>query len=94
MAAPSYSNQLADSLVPEVTEDLAQIDDAMKLGYNWVKGPFELIDEIGIDYLVNRLKKSGKDVPDFLLNSSNNKFYNTTNSVLSVLSPSGKLSPI
>jgi len=80
--------------VPEVTEDLAQIDDAMKLGYNWVKGPFELIDEIGIDYLVNRLKKSGKDVPDFLLNSSNNKFYNTTNSVLSVLSPSGKLSPI
>ena len=84
----------AASLVPEVTEDLAQIDDAMKLGYNWVKGPFELIDEIGIDYLVNRLKKSGKDVPDFLLNSSNNKFYNTTNSVLSVLSPSGKLSPI
>ena len=84
----------AASLVPEVTEDLAQIDDAMKLGYNWVKGPFELIDEIGIDYLVNRLKKSGKDVPDFLLSSSNNKFYNTTNSVLSVLSPSGKLSPI
>lgn len=84
----------AASLVPEVTEDLTQIDDAMKLGYNWVKGPFELIDEIGIDYLVNRLEKSGKDVPDFLLNSSNNKFYNTTNSVLSVLSPSGKLSPI
>ena len=84
----------AASLVPEVTEDLAQIDDAMKLGYNWVKGPFELIDEIGIDYLVNRLKKSGKDVPDFLLNSLNNKFYNTANSVLSVLSPSGKLSPI
>ena len=48
----------------------------MKLGYNWVKGPFELIDEIGIDYLVNRLKKSGKDVPDFLLSSLNNKFYN------------------
>ena len=84
----------AASLVPEVTEDLAQIDDAMKLGYNWVKGPFELIDEIGVDYLVNRLKKSGKDVPDFLLSNSNNKFYNTTNSVLSVLSPSGKLSPI
>ena len=38
----------AASLVPEVTDDLTQIDDAMKLGYNWVQGPFELLDEIGI----------------------------------------------
>jgi len=84
----------AASLIPEVTKDLTQIDDAMKLGYNWVKGPFELIDEIGVNYLVNRLKTSGKDVPEFLSNSSNNKFYNNANSVLSFLSPSGKLSPI
>ena len=84
----------AASLVPEVTDDLTQIDDAMKLGYNWVKGPFELIDEIGIEYFVSRLKNSGKNVPDFLLNSSNNKFYNNSNSTLSTLSASGELNPI
>ena len=84
----------AASLVPEVTEDVTQIDDAMKLGYNWVKGPFELIDEIGIDYFVNRLKTSARDVPDFLENSLNNKFYTSSNSILSTLTSSGELKPI
>ena len=84
----------AASLVPEVTEDLTQIDDAMKLGYNWAKGPFELIDEIGIEYFVSRLKNSDKNVPEFLLNSTNNKFYNISNSTLSALSASGGFNPI
>ena len=84
----------AASLVPEVTEDVTQIDDAMKLGYNWVKGPFELIDEIGIDYFVKRLKNSARDVPDFLENSLNNKFYTSSNSILSTLTSSGELKPI
>ena len=84
----------AASLVPEVTEDVTQIDDAMKLGYNWVKGPFELIDEIGIDYFVKRLKNSARDVPDFLENSLNNKFYTSLNSILSTLTNSGELKPI
>ena len=84
----------AASLVPEVTEDVTQIDDAMKLGYNWVKGPFELIDEIGIDYFVNRLKTSARDVPDFLENSTNKKFYINSNSILSTLTGSGELKPI
>ena len=84
----------AASLVPEVTEDVTQIDDAMKLGYNWVKGPFELIDEIGIDYFVNRLKTSARDVPHFLENSTNKKFYINSNSILSTLTGSGELKPI
>ncbi len=84
----------AASLVPEVTEDVTQIDDAMKLGYNWVKGPFELIDEIGINYFVKRLKTSSKDVPDFLEKSLNNKFYNISNKILSTLTSSGELKPI
>ena len=84
----------AASLVPEVTEDVTQIDDAMKLGYNWVKGPFKLIDEIGIDYFVKRLKNSARDVPDFLENSLNNKFYTSSNSILSTLTSSGELKPI
>ncbi|WP_299871189.1 3-hydroxyacyl-CoA dehydrogenase/enoyl-CoA hydratase family protein [uncultured Cocleimonas sp.] len=56
----------AASLIPEVGNDPAAIDDAMKLGYNWISGPFELIDEIGVDYLVKRLQDEGREVPAFL----------------------------
>ncbi len=57
----------AASLIPEVGNDPEAIDDAMKLGYNWVSGPFELIDEIGVDYFVYRLQEEGRDVPEILI---------------------------
>ena len=37
----------AASLVPEIADDIVAIDEAMRLGYNWQFGPFELIDKIG-----------------------------------------------
>ena len=46
----------AASLVPEVGDNPVAVDDAMKMGYNWIKGPFELIDEIGVDYFIERLE--------------------------------------
>lgn len=42
-------------LIPEISEDINAVDRAMKLGYNWEDGPFELIDKIGADYLRRRL---------------------------------------
>ncbi|PID35396.1 MAG: acetoacetyl-CoA reductase, partial [Rhodobacterales bacterium] len=72
----------AASLIPEVGNDPAAIDDAMKLGYNWVSGPFELMDEIGVKYLVSRLIQDGREVPDFLLQAANDAqdmcFYRVT----------------
>ena len=38
---------------PDVTTSPQDIDDAMKLGFNWVRGPFEMIDAIGQPGCVN-----------------------------------------
>ncbi len=56
----------AASLLPEVGDDPTAIDDAMKLGYNWIRGPFELLDEIGVRYFVARRQAEGSPVAPVL----------------------------
>jgi 3-hydroxyacyl-CoA dehydrogenase len=56
----------AASLVPEVTEDPLAIDEAMKLGYNWAQGPFEMIDALGVAWFTDRLEADGLPVPGIL----------------------------
>jgi 3-hydroxyacyl-CoA dehydrogenase len=53
----------AASLVPEIADDVEAVDRAMKLGYNWKYGPFELIDAIGVDVFAAELAKDNKPVP-------------------------------
>ena len=65
----------AASLVPEVGQTPTGIDDAMKMGYNWIKGPFELIDDIGADYLISRLEDEQRTVPDYLRQAAGSTFY-------------------
>jgi 3-hydroxyacyl-CoA dehydrogenase len=72
----------AASLIPEVGEDPVGIDDAMKLGYNWIKGPFELIDEIGVDYIIERLESDNMPVPQFLAEAAGSSFYRVSDGAL------------
>ncbi len=65
----------AASLVPEVNESLVAIDDAMKLGYNWLRGPFEMIDALGVELFIQRLEDEGRDVPAFLQSARGRSFY-------------------
>ena len=44
----------ASSLVPDVTKDYNNIDEAMRLGFNWTKGPFEMLEEIGVKFFVEK----------------------------------------
>ncbi|MDE1916535.1 MAG: 3-hydroxyacyl-CoA dehydrogenase [Sphingomonadales bacterium] len=53
----------AAGLVGEVADDVLAIDTAMKLGYNWKFGPFELIDRIGVVDFAKRLEEDGMAVP-------------------------------
>ena len=48
--------------VPEISDSIVEIDRAMKLGFNWDLGPFEMWDAAGVEATVNRMKKSGHPV--------------------------------
>lgn len=52
--------------IPEITDDVMNIDNAMKWGYNWEIGPFEMLDAIGVSYFVNRAEEDGVAVPEIL----------------------------
>ena len=48
--------------VPEISDSIVEIDRAMRLGFNWELGPFELWDAVGVETTVSRMKKEGKPV--------------------------------
>jgi len=48
--------------VPEISDSIVEIDRAMRLGFNWKLGPFELWDAAGIEATVARMKKEGRAV--------------------------------
>jgi 3-hydroxyacyl-CoA dehydrogenase len=48
--------------VPEVSDSIVEIDRAMRLGFNWKLGPFELWDAAGIEATVARMKKEDRPV--------------------------------
>ena len=56
----------AASLIPAVTSTPQDIDDAMKLGFNWQRGPFEMIDAIGTRRFATLLDECGLTMPAFL----------------------------
>jgi 3-hydroxyacyl-CoA dehydrogenase len=49
--------------VGEIADDVTAIDDAMRWGYNWELGPFEVWDALGFDAVVERMKKDGLALP-------------------------------
>ncbi|MFT4215901.1 MAG: 3-hydroxyacyl-CoA dehydrogenase NAD-binding domain-containing protein [Micropruina sp.] len=51
---------------PAIADHVGLIDDAMKLGYAWQAGPFELADTVGLDWLVERFEAEGRTVPTLL----------------------------
>ena len=48
--------------IPEISDSIVEIDRAMRLGFNWELGPFELWDAAGVEATVGRMKKEGRPV--------------------------------
>lgn len=49
--------------IPEIADDIVNIDNAMRWGFNWDLGPFETWDALGVGEVAARLKKEGRNVP-------------------------------
>ena len=66
----------ASSLVPGITDKFNDIDEAMRLGFNWAMGPFEMLKEIGVENFFNRIDdyKNNKFLEN-LSNTKNKNFY-------------------
>ncbi|MDD5586929.1 MAG: 3-hydroxyacyl-CoA dehydrogenase NAD-binding domain-containing protein [Alphaproteobacteria bacterium] len=65
----------AFQLVPATVADITAVDEAMRLGYNWQWGPFELIDQLGAGWMMQRLIKENRPVPELLRKAADKSFY-------------------
>ena len=64
--------------IPEITDDLYKIDDAMKAGFGWENGPFEIWDAVGVEKGIELMKAEGKEPATWItemLASGNKSFY-------------------
>jgi 3-hydroxyacyl-CoA dehydrogenase len=85
----SQTLSYAASLLPEVSDNIPAIDQAMRLGYNWKYGPFELIDQIGADNFAKRLIAEGKPVPSLIEKARAHGFYRSENAEIQYLNLDG-----
>jgi len=66
----------ASSLVPGITKEFNDIDEAMRLGFNWTKGPFEMLEEIGVKNFFDKVNNfKGNEFLKNLSKTKNEDFY-------------------
>ncbi len=81
----SYAAEVA----AEIADDITAVDAAMRLGYNWSFGPFQLIDKLGPAWLAEKLKSDGMAVPELLKAVGGGTFYRKDAGRLQFLGPDG-----
>ena len=76
----------AADLIPQISDDVVNIDRAMRWGFAWTKGPFEMLDAIGPARFIEKLRFEGMPVPSMLQileDAGASRFYNSeTNTFL------------
>lgn len=74
--------QYVSHRIPEISDSLYQIDDAMKAGFGWELGPFEMWDVLGIERTLEAMKREGIEPAAWvteMLAKGIRKFYKTDN---------------
>jgi 3-hydroxyacyl-CoA dehydrogenase len=84
----------AAALVPEIADDVVAVDEAMRWGYTWKFGPFELIDQIGVDNVIALLRSGKINVPPLLAKAAGKSFYQVRDGQLEYLTLDGGYAPV
>lgn len=84
----------AAGLVPEIADDPAAIDTAMRHGYNWKQGPLALIDEIGAEAVIEAAEADGWSIPPLLAAAREKPIYDYADGVPRILYPGGTHYPV
>ncbi|MGZ8189823.1 MAG: 3-hydroxyacyl-CoA dehydrogenase NAD-binding domain-containing protein, partial [Methylococcaceae bacterium] len=82
----------AAGLVPEISDDIVAIDAAMRDGYNWKYGPFELLDQIGVSWFVDKLQAENLPAPPLL--AGKRQLYQVASGKLNFVDLSGNYHPV
>ena len=70
----------AANRIPEIADSVVEVDRAMRWGFNWELGPFEVWDAIGVEKSVARMKEEGHTIPanvQQMLDAGATSFYKT-----------------
>lgn len=71
--------------IPEIVDDIVNMDNAMKWGFAWKMGPFEVWDAVGVKRSVTKMKEAGYEIPasvQEMLDSGKESFYKKEASVI------------
>ncbi|MBP7337830.1 3-hydroxyacyl-CoA dehydrogenase/enoyl-CoA hydratase family protein [Niveispirillum sp.] len=90
----SQALSYAADLVPQIAEQITAVDDAMRLGYNWKAGPFELIDQLGTGWFAEKLTAEGKAIPHMVKVAAGRPFYKVEGSKLLFLGTDGEYAEV
>ncbi|HLZ11061.1 MAG TPA: 3-hydroxyacyl-CoA dehydrogenase NAD-binding domain-containing protein [Candidatus Acidoferrum sp.] len=95
-SALSETCSYAARRVPEISDNIADVDRAMRWGFGWELGPFEIVDALGLQNFAAQLKKENRPVPALIekvLAAGRKKFYESekgTTTVFDVVTSGAK----
>lgn len=78
----------------ELAYNLQDIDDAMRAGFNWEFGPFELLDKIGVGWFTEKLEAAGFPIPALLATAGKQNFYRQQDGQNQVMNFDGSYAPL
>ncbi|MDH3680748.1 MAG: 3-hydroxyacyl-CoA dehydrogenase family protein [Acidimicrobiia bacterium] len=88
----------AAGLVPEIADDIVNVDRAIRWGFNWANGPFEMLDVLGPDRIIAKIEAEGGEIPSMLAalgNAGASTFYRTSgDGAIQYLTVDGDWAPV
>ncbi|MGH6928677.1 MAG: 3-hydroxyacyl-CoA dehydrogenase family protein, partial [Dongiaceae bacterium] len=86
----SETLRYAAEVLFDIADHPVAVDEAMRLGYNWRQGPFEMIDALGTGWFAGRLRAEGRPVPPLLEKAGDRSLYRVKEGRLQGLSAAGE----